>query len=263
MKRVLVFTFCLVAFGLVAQVIYQPHRRNAFRTTTTAAFQPSDVAGLVLWLDANAIGSPTNQVGYLVTNWYDRSASGYTLRNAASGGQPYYTNNVNRIGGKPWLQFDGNDDFLVCATTPPLYVQPHTIFIAFYHQFITANIFLFSSTNATYLNRINYDTANRITMYNGATLLGLTGILSNQWYLLELTVTNGGSQIITNGVSNRSGDTGTLSWSGFRIGDYAGTGINHFGGIAEILFYNANVAAGDRTSIRSYFTTKYGAYANW
>lgn len=31
MKRVLIFVFCLIAFGLMAQVIYQPHRRNAFR----------------------------------------------------------------------------------------------------------------------------------------------------------------------------------------------------------------------------------------
>lgn len=36
MKRVLVLSFCLVAFELMAQVIYQPHRRKDFRISAPA-----------------------------------------------------------------------------------------------------------------------------------------------------------------------------------------------------------------------------------
>lgn len=263
MKRVLIFAFCLVAFGLVAQVIYQPHRRNAFRGPS-APFSPSSVAGLVMWFDASAITSPTNVNGYLVTNWWDRSISAYMAYSPGSAQQPYYTNNVSRLNGHPWLEFDGVNDRMRLATTQ-LYNQPITTFLVCYHQYSdTAQRYMVASTNITYYYVMGYEVSNNITTYAGAALRGTTTALSNQWFLAEITYTNGGSEILTNGVSYKTGNSGVDLWSGLTLGaDHSGGASFHIGGIAEFLYYTNNVSSGDRTSIRSYFTSKYGPYANW
>lgn len=228
-----------------------------------AAFQPSDVAGLVMWFDASFIKSPTNSAGYLVTNWWDRSSSAYMLYNNGDGQQPYWTNNASRINNKPWLQFDGVNDRLKMATTQ-LYPQPFTVFIAGIYLYTGASHTFFTGTNSSFNVNLFADTFKRCQLYGGATLIGAAGITSNQWYLIECTITNGGSEILTNGVSNKTGDTGTRDLSGLTIGTIRTEDSAFlYGGIAEILWYTNNLSAGDRSNVRNYFTTKYGPYANW
>lgn len=262
MKRVLAFAFCLLGLSLVAQVIYQPHRRNAFRATTVAAFQPSDVAGLVMWFDASAITSPTNSVGYLVTNWWDRSSSHYMLYNAGNGQQPYYTNNVSRLNGKPWLEFDGTDDRLLMATTQ-LYSQSNVIFCAFISRSGAATLYVCDSTNSSYRNAILLNASGSFRIEIRAPTL-LNGVFaSNQWYLAECTFTNGGSSILTNGVSVIAGDAGVNPMSGLMMGARYDASTFLKGGIAEFLFYNGPISSADLIKIRTYFTNKYGAFASW
>lgn len=227
-----------------------------------AAFQPSDVSGLVMWFDASTISSPTNSNGYLVTNWWDRSSSAYMLYNNANAQQPYWTNNASRINNKPWLQFDGTDDRLKMATTQ-LYVQPSTVFIVAYYEYVASGSTrtFFDGTNSSYRNTVAVDGNTRPVL--NVILTGNTIVTSNKWYLFEGTITNGGSEILTNGVSNKTGDGGVASLSGLYVGCTVFTSSFHMGGIAEILYYNANVSSGDRTKIRTYFTDKYGPYANW
>lgn len=261
MKRVLIFAFFFISFVLMAQVIYQPHRRNAFRSQV--AFQPNQVAGLVWWWDASSIGSPTNANGYLVTNIYDRSTSANHLgASTGSGQQGYWTNNASRIGGKAWIDFDGVGNYYK-GSTPAVYAQPSTYFVLMYYRFTAAIITCFSGTNGSLINSIGFSNIRQPRISAGTAFLGTIPVASNQWYLLECTFNGASSTIITNGVSNATGDAGAGSLSGITLGAPQSLSSYFPGGIAEVLVYNANVSSGDRTSIRNYFINKYGPYANW
>lgn len=232
-----------------------------------ASFQPSDVAGLIMWYDANAIGSPTNVNGYLVTNWYDRSVSGYTLRNTGlnpSGGpyQPYFTNDASVLGGKPWLNFGPTNYLLHFNTTK--YSQSNVLFMVAKGGNSALTEQPIDGTNAvTRLAILIGASPKTITFYSGNTL-ALNPVVANKWYLYECTATNGGSSVFTNGVLMGTGNAGTHPLSGLVLGCRYSLDQNFLlGGIAEVIIYNGPVASGDLVKIRTYFTDKYGPYANW
>lgn len=180
--------------------------------------------------------------------------------NDASGGQPYWTNNVSRLGGKPWLEFTNNR--LLHATTQ-LYVQPNTIFVLCTWRTTSSARAVHDGTNTLYRNTL-YNNSRSFRINAGTEVAsGANAFVVNTWYLCEETYTNGTSLLYTNGVSVMSGDAGVKSLGGFSIGSFYNGSSPFDGGIAEILVYNSNVSAGDRTNIRNYFTTKYGAYASW
>ena len=83
-------------------------------------FTPSDLAGLDLWLSADA-GVTT--AGGSVSQWDDQSLNGRDATQATPGSQPLHV--LGALGGLPAVQFDGTDDKLFTATN----TSPQTIFI--------------------------------------------------------------------------------------------------------------------------------------
>lgn len=231
-------------------------------------FSPKDAGNLVIWYDANSISNwwdgatPTN--GMLLTNWIDYSGNGWTAINTAASKQPYWTNNASVLGGKPWVEFDSVDDYLKAATAT--YATPNYVFLV--GKVNTTNGITQSfmdSTNATYRETIACST-NLISFFSGGTpVYQAAGNLISNFFLFEVSYTGGASsQLITNGVLNKSATGGNTSISGITLGArYTLTEYPLNGGIAELLFYDAKPSASDIVNIRNYFINKYGAYANW
>jgi len=73
------------------------------------AFQPIDVPGCALWLDA-ADQSSLTLSGSNVTQWSDKSGNGNTVIQATSANQPTYVTNV--VNGNPVLRFNGTSHVL-------------------------------------------------------------------------------------------------------------------------------------------------------
>jgi hypothetical protein len=73
------------------------------------AFQPIDVPGCQLWLDAADQSSMTLS-GSSVTQWNDKSGNGNTVIQATSANQPTYVTNV--VNGNPVLRFNGTSHVL-------------------------------------------------------------------------------------------------------------------------------------------------------
>lgn len=213
-----------------------------------------------MWYDASSIGSPTNANGYGVTNWYDKTTSAFTLTQTGNGKQPYWTNSGSVIGGKPWLEFDGNNDTLFHLSGN--YAQPITIFTLVNNHSNSSAFYIVGGTNN--YGRLSATTGDRISLYSGTLLYSdYSAVTVNKWYLYEITH-DGTSSVYTNGVSVLSGNAGTSAMIGLRVGAAFNDGSGWWpGGMAELIIYTNSVAAGDRTKIRNYFTGKYGAYASW
>ena len=69
-------------------------------------FDPTDVAGLVLWAAARLIGGASNNDP--IETWMDQSGEDNHLTQSSSGSRPLYKTSI--INSLPALQFDGSND---------------------------------------------------------------------------------------------------------------------------------------------------------
>jgi Big-like domain-containing protein/concanavalin A-like lectin/glucanase superfamily protein len=79
--------------------------QTASVTVESQAFSPDDLAGLELWLAADAIVGPADADP--VTTWEDESGNGRDATQETAGEKPTYRTGV--LNGKPVVRFDGGD----------------------------------------------------------------------------------------------------------------------------------------------------------
>src|SRR5687767_7057806 len=80
----------------------------------TPAFDPSTIAGLQLWLKADAITGLSDADP--VTTWEDSHTSNHDATQATGAAKPIYKTGI--VNGKPVVRFDGVDDFLGLTSLP-------------------------------------------------------------------------------------------------------------------------------------------------
>lgn len=220
---------------------------------------PADVPYLVAWYKADAMVGMTN--GEAVTGWEDSGPNGYDL---VSNVDPYYTNNAALINNQPFIYFANSPYMKHGAST--VYDQPNTFFIVGFNDVLSSVDTFLSGTNAATYEAIYGASTAKLIATAGTAVGGANSSLISRFYLHEVTLNDPTSYSMhTNGVdyASAASSPGTNSLSGLVVGAIYNTGNRLVGGIAEIIIYNSNVSAGDRTSIRTYFTDKYGAYADW
>ena len=220
---------------------------------------PTNVPNIILWYNADALVA---SVGDFITTWSNSCA---TTNNLTSSGtsKPQYTNSVSILSGKPWLWFDGNNDYMQMTTGS--WPQTNTEFVLF-RKYPTAAVEVVSDgSDVNYRKSFFIDASRKFTIYagGGPAASSANAAPTNIWMLAELTWAGTASEILTNGVSVLTGDAGTMGLHGYTVGaSYSLASFLH-GGVAEILVFNSNVSSADRTKIRNYFTGKYGAYSTW
>lgn len=108
---------------------------------------PLPMSGLSVWYDAadrdslwqDTAGTvPVTADGTPVALMRDKSGNGHHMVQTTVAARPLYRTS----GGQSWLQFDGVDDLMTCATTPQ--TTPATLGLAFTHAGFTsgfANLF--------------------------------------------------------------------------------------------------------------------------
>ncbi|MCX6022975.1 MAG: hypothetical protein NTZ05_14845 [Chloroflexi bacterium] len=89
------------------------------------AFQPTDIAGSVLWLAADRLTGLTP--GAPVISWADLSGYGNTMTQSWVDARPTWQ--ANAIGGKPAVRFDGKNDFLLVPHNATLMPAHFSIFV--------------------------------------------------------------------------------------------------------------------------------------
>jgi hypothetical protein len=144
---------------------------------TPAPFSPSDLSGLILWLDANNAGSIT-QSGGTVSQWSDLSVNGANFAQSTGSLQPAYT--ASAINSKPGITFTGSK----CLTNSTALMgsgsDPRTIIVVAGYGSTTGFNFLMSFTGPSAGNgpQLGFaSVAGYTNIFFGAALTGVFGVV--------------------------------------------------------------------------------------
>ena len=236
-----------------------------------AAFAPTDVGGLVLWLKADAgtfqdaaKTTPATANTHPIGAWADQSGSGNDVTQAVAGLKPILA--TNRIGSLPGVYFDGqaapNGDTLVTAAV--FAMKPCTVFcVASCNDLANYRAFIGSDGNAFEFRHSNAGSGSAVlqALKQGVTVIGSgTGTLTNDTVtLVEMSYGSAGAfDFVINGTTGGSG-TNNQTWTEEEVFIGSNKGIAEFfkGDLYEIAIYNSVLSAGDRTKVRNYLSTRW------
>jgi hypothetical protein len=226
-------------------------------------FQPTDIPGLVLWLEADAglytdaaKTVPAVNDGDAVYTWADQSGNGKDVVQTTLSKRPLLKLAIQN--GKPVVRFDGTDDWL--KTTALTVTQPTTLFAVAIRRG-AGNIYAIdcaSTGNALIIASVGNGSWDA---YSGVLLTKAVSNNTNVPYAVDVVYNGASSILVTNGVTT-SGPAGSNNGNGtVVIGAYGGlTAPLWNGDIAEVLIYNSALSTADRQAVESYLNEKYAIY---
>jgi hypothetical protein len=237
-----------VLLGVIALVVflYDTQVRQA------QAAIPSDISGLVEWLDASQITGKVD--GDSVSTWVDATGHGYDA--TAVGGSPTYKANI--LNGRPVLRFVAANGQKMRAH--PTVGLPYTIFVL---------ARLNGGTNGRILGSIYPNNQNYLcgwwngfesTMYAEGFVKDGNVPATTAWHQFTCKGTGSLSTFYDYGVSLASNTNGVAGLnSGLAIGGYDPTGDNELSDfdIAEVIIYNVALSDSDRAAVEAYLYNKY------
>lgn len=255
---------------------------NPYAFGTSSTWDPGDLAGIAIWLRADDIGQADASA---VASWVDRIGS-YDFAQSAAGQKPtFYTSTSARlINGQPTVSFDGTDDLLRYAGIVGTPTSGHVIVVCqITVPAVAAATSLFSSADESTtlyywsqsLYRPTSDTLITVQQKNNDTqdlIDGTTTALTTGTdYVLEAASSGTAYTLRVNGTSQTKNAV-----SGADTGDWFGDTPNRdslvvgalkrssevqfvAADIAEVIVVNdSTISAGDRSSLNSYLTSRYG-----
>jgi hypothetical protein len=245
-------------------------------------FDPSQVAGLALWLRADVgvykdAGTTPASDGDPVQQWNDQSGNSNTASQTTASSQPVYHTAVQN--GKPAIQFNSvhSTDTLPIPTSGTLDITDHlAIFLAVKVPSTFTNVpFLISkgarggfAAYGIYLptsGKLGFECRNSGGNQD-ISAAGMTGLSTGTWYLIEVHWDGGSVTFYVNGalVDTETAAGGSLlaGGTGMYIESFGGTGQYGDWYMAEVLVYGQSGAMSgtDRANIENYLNTKYAIY---
>lgn len=238
---------------------------NQGKMRANSEFSPSDVAGLVLWLDGNE-GITLN--GDNVSAWADQSGNGNDFAMTTESAQPLYE--ATGLNGHGIVTFDGVDEYLTTTGDFLASITATHFFIVVkmdYGSDTTQAIFDLGGAGGYRFYRYGGGANNqefRLEV-NESVVTGVNygDFTSDTWHLAEGSYSNAQGSVkgYVDGTEddsvNASGDI-TIAASTSLLGRMTSGGYFLLGSIAELLIYNAVISGDDLTNIRAYLNDKYG-----
>ena len=228
--------------------------------SAAAAWQPTDIAGCKLWLDAGQ--GITKDINDYVSNWTDESLNGNDATQGTGANQPLWVD--NQLNGLPGIKFNAVAQFME-FTSGFLYNYPQFTILFVIKPTLGANGGIFAPTNTT-------GTGIHIISYGGG-YVGIngaypyvTGFFTNNTFTIStLTYSDVSTQGYNNGVPLAPNYGGVpLTFNGvYAIGKYAGS---YYGGpfdLAEIIIYDSALGTTDRETVENYLMAKYNLNVEW
>jgi hypothetical protein len=184
-----------------------------------------------------------------VSTWADETGNGYDL---TTGTAPTYKTSV--IGGNPIVRFDGVDDLLDVSFSA--LSQPNTIYGVIQLQDQTGdtdNIWATTDTGAR--QGLQETRSGNFAIVAGTELSD--GSADTNPHIIGALYNGSNSTVRLDGSQTASGNAGTQSMRGFRLGDGAFTGNHIAVDVGEILIYPQDKSS-SQSSIESYLSDKWG-----
>jgi hypothetical protein len=221
-----------------------------------AAFAPTDIAGLLSWLKADAGtlqtsgGSTAVADGDPVGEWQDQSGSGNHFAQATGAARP--TLKLAIQNGRSVARLDGTDDSMTLTLAVP---QPFTVAMAI------------RCTNANNGYALDGATLNRtlISFPNGTTVRFFAGnivdatVADSTVFSTLVALFDGASSVLRWNDAETAGNVSTGSNNGgFTLGS-GGDGTQPFtGDVGEVLIYDSALSPADRASVADYLKDRWG-----
>jgi len=240
---------------------------SASAPTAAAAFSPTDIANLKLWLKADAGtfqtsgGSAATADSDPVGEWQDQSGNGKHMVQATSTKRGTLKTGIQN--GKPVVRGDGTDDFLASATVASTAVDNFTCFIAYKNINTSTFDLIFSNGSdaqnnghAYWIHQSNF----RFLPY-WPTQLADGAYTTNTFEIVRYKRAAGTTTLFVNGASATI-DNDTTSPATPLSTLVLGWPAAHFAtaDIGEVLLYDAALSAGDITSVETYLNGRWAAF---
>ena len=215
---------------------------------TSVIFNPTSIAGGVLWLDASLFTQANNTA---VTTWPSATAS-YSLSMTGTG-----TVNTNILNGLPVISVSTSQNWSLSAAYTS---ASYTFFFVSRQTGGTNRRVFIGNGNKLY----GYWSGYKNQLYTEGWLTPQSPGSDTAWDIYTIVRTSSGSGTF----SRFGGNIATYGSSGGGMdGFYINTGGNHGGEtsdaqIAEVLIYNVNLSDADCRKIEGYLAWKWGLQAN-
>lgn len=238
------------------------------------AFAPTDLPGLVLWLDAQdatTLYQDSAKTTAVVTNddpvggWADKSATGITAGQATAGKKPLYK--ASGINSLPSLLYDGSDDELNFASNAAMNFGTGSFCFCFVTKLSSQVEILYerrAGLGSKQITITTYAPAWAIRTANGAAYLDTPSFVSdtNANILMYIRDAAAGTQTIYRNGTQIATVTGTMhdvsnTETGY-IGRIPSNAASLNGYLGEVVAYNTAPPAGQRTQLLQYFAAKWG-----
>lgn len=218
----------------------------SFNQPVEFTFVPSDISGLILWLDASTISGADNDP---IASWNDQSAENNDATQSNAGWKPLLK--TNQLNSKSVLRFDGTDDEMNITPT-----TPKTVFVV---QKSTGDGCFLGNGTINRQFRIGSGGANELIMYDGsnAPTSSTLSVSRGSWSLLCYVISGTTVSFYENGVAKGTGTLNPIELE--RIASKSGQ-LNLNGDIAEIIAYDSALNGTDRANVETYLNSAWSVY---
>jgi len=248
------------------------NRKISRHKATSAPFSPTDIAGLGLWLKADA---GVTVSGGFVTTWADQSGNGNNASIATIGEEPTFISSFSNA--KPAIQFNGTTQIMQIPSSSSINFLNTSAFIVL--KYLGEG----TGNNVVYLKNADAGLQENPAMYG---LIGYNGdsaasfsMYVDSWvdYPTQIDISGGdptllsmtydGDEIVyLNGVLSDTFEIGgniETSTGLLQIGGYNKSFDSEeyfYGQIAEIIMYDDILGTEDREQVETYLNSKYAIY---
>jgi len=221
------------------------------------SFSPRQLSGsLQLWLRADAVTGLAD--GNAVAVWPDSSAYSHDAIQTGPTLQPLYKINIQN--GRPVVRFDGTNDFIDATA---VLSQPIVVFaVQTIDRVGGGHVGSFDSINSGF-PRIYFawiQTVEKLHIYAGVGLYGdLAGSALPRPMRAYSILYNGiSSALWVNAATMGTGNAGSWSTNGFRIGSTTGGSENCKCDYGEFIVFATGLSDADRQRVERYLLRKWG-----
>jgi hypothetical protein len=231
-----------------------PMNPRLLRPLATSGFNPKSIAGLAVWFDASVASSVTLNGGN-VSQWNDLSGNDRHATQETAGNQPSYS--TAALNGKNVLV--AQDSSRVVKTSAFQAGLPQTVFVVASTSGLNQGIFQRGVVNSVHaLWRSTTFIARRGSSFDA------TFSASDGYKVFTCVFTSSLSRIFvgssqgTDNTSTAVPGTGPAATDNRTLALFnLDSMLGMVGGIAEFLYYNANLSASDQDKVRSYLSKKW------
>ncbi len=234
------------------------------QSTGPGGIGSDDDGELLLWLRADSgtetsSGDTATSDGDTVETWRDRSGNGRdaTAITGSTDRRPVLHTDTNGIHGKPVLRFDGSNDYVRTDAEDSSLAQPFTVFAVARRNDggTTAETILDSRGGGSNEITLGYwsGTQARINAGSNVTL----DVTQSDAAILRGIFDGTSSSLALNSDTVVTGDAGTRTADGFRVGASRSTSQLLGGDVAEVIVYNRVLDPAEIALVENYLSTRY------